>query len=131
MVKNPPANAGDTGSKPRSGRSPGEINGNQVFLPGKSHRQRSLVGYSPWSLRVRQDSATEQELQLCLQVPFSFTSKCLPKGLHNKCSTNLVIDILSFILQKYLEIFIIYKGFPVAQRLKLLPRMWENSGSKI
>ena len=27
MVKNPPANAGDTGSIPRSGRSPGEGNG--------------------------------------------------------------------------------------------------------
>ena len=27
MVKNPPANAGDTGSVPGSGRSPGEGNG--------------------------------------------------------------------------------------------------------
>ena len=27
MVKNPPANAGDLGSIPRSGRSPGEGNG--------------------------------------------------------------------------------------------------------
>ena len=26
-----------------------------VFLPGKFHRQRSLVGYSPWSCRVRHD----------------------------------------------------------------------------
>ena len=51
MVKNLPANAGDTGSVPRSGRSPGEINGNQVFLPGKSHGQRSLVGYIPWDLK--------------------------------------------------------------------------------
>ena len=30
--------------------SPGEGNGKPtpVFLPGESHRQRSLVGYSPW-----------------------------------------------------------------------------------
>ena len=28
VVKNPPANAGDMGSIPRSGRSPGEGNGN-------------------------------------------------------------------------------------------------------
>ena len=28
MVKNPPANAGDTGSVPRLGRYPGEGNGN-------------------------------------------------------------------------------------------------------
>ena len=41
--------AGDTGSIPGLGRSPGEGNGNPlpVFLPGESHGQRSLVGYSP------------------------------------------------------------------------------------
>ena len=50
MVKNPPAGAGDMGSIPRSGRCSGEGNGNplQYSLPGKSHGQRSLVGYSPW-----------------------------------------------------------------------------------
>ena len=39
----------DLGSIPGSGRSPGEGNGNalQYPLPGKSHEQRSLVGYSP------------------------------------------------------------------------------------
>ena len=30
MVKNPPANAGDTSSIPGSGRSPGEENGNPL-----------------------------------------------------------------------------------------------------
>ena len=41
---------GDPGSIPGLGRSPGEANGNPfpVFLPGKSHGQRSPVGYSPW-----------------------------------------------------------------------------------
>ena len=29
-----------------------------VLLPGKSHGQRSLVGYSPWGRRVRHDWAT-------------------------------------------------------------------------
>ena len=52
MVKNPPANAGNigaVGSIPGSGRSSGVGNGNplQYFLPGKSHGQRSLAGYSP------------------------------------------------------------------------------------
>ena len=49
MVKNLPANAGDTGSIVEWGRSPGEGNGNplQVFLSGKSHGQRRLAGYSP------------------------------------------------------------------------------------
>ena len=44
-------NAGDPGSIPGSGRSPGEGNGKPtpVFLPGESHGWRSLVGYSPRS----------------------------------------------------------------------------------
>ena len=29
-----------------------------VFLPGESHGQRNLVGYSPWSCRVRRDRAS-------------------------------------------------------------------------
>ena len=38
----------DTGSVPGSWRSPGESPGNPlIFLPGKSHRQRSLVGCGP------------------------------------------------------------------------------------
>ena len=38
--------AGDLGSIPGLGRSPGEENGNplQLFLPGEFHGQRSLVG---------------------------------------------------------------------------------------
>ena len=59
MVKNLPANAGDVGSIPGSGRSPGEETGTPVFLPGKSHGQRNLVGYSPWS---RKESDTTQQL---------------------------------------------------------------------
>ena len=49
MVKTLPANAGDTGSIPGSGRSPGGGNGNlfQYSCLGKSHGQRRLVCYSP------------------------------------------------------------------------------------
>ena len=44
-------NAGDSGSIPGSGRSPGEGNGppTSVFLPREFHEQRSLVGYNLWS----------------------------------------------------------------------------------
>ena len=42
-------NAADAGSIPELGRSPGEGNGNPVFLPGKSRGQRSLADCSPWS----------------------------------------------------------------------------------
>ena len=67
VVKKLPANAGDAGSIHGWGRSPGEGNGNslQYFSLGKSHRQRSLVGYSPWgSQRVRHDLATKQQQQI-------------------------------------------------------------------
>ena len=39
-----------------------------VFLPGKSHRQKSLVGYSLWTGRVRHDLATKHhKLMLTLK----------------------------------------------------------------
>ena len=50
MIKNPPASAGDAGSIPGLGTFPGGGRAWQptpVFLPGESHGQRSLVGYSP------------------------------------------------------------------------------------
>ena len=41
-------NAGDAGLIPGSGRSPAGGHGNPLlFLPGKSHGQRSLAGCSP------------------------------------------------------------------------------------
>ena len=50
-LKNPPANAGDvrdTGLIPGSRRSWRRTwQPTLVFLPGESHGQRSLVGYSP------------------------------------------------------------------------------------
>ena len=52
--------AGDPGSIPGSGRSPGEGNGNPlpVFSPGKSHGRRSLTDYSPWGRK--EPDMTEQ-----------------------------------------------------------------------
>ena len=46
----PAYNAGDLGSIPGSGRSPGEGNCNplQYSCLEKSHGRRSLVGYRPW-----------------------------------------------------------------------------------
>ena len=53
--------AGDLGSIPGLGRSPGEGNGNPtpVSLPGKSHGQRNLVDCSPWG---RKESGTTERL---------------------------------------------------------------------
>ena len=52
VVKNLPANVGDIkdmGSVPGLGRSSGEgkWQPTPVFLPGESHEQRALAGYSP------------------------------------------------------------------------------------
>ena len=56
--------AGDLGLIPGSGRSSGEGNVNPlqyspspVLLPGKSHGQRNVVGYTPWGRRVGHDRA--------------------------------------------------------------------------
>ena len=62
MVKNAPANPRGVGSIPGLGRSPGGRKWQTipVFLPGKSHGQRSLVDYSPLgSKRVRCDLGTK------------------------------------------------------------------------
>ena len=54
VVKNPPANAGDRRKRQEFDRWAGKIPWRRawqptpVFLPGESHGQRSLVGYSPW-----------------------------------------------------------------------------------
>ena len=72
---NPPAKAGDVGSIPGSGRSPGETEWQPtaVFLTGKSHGQSG--GYSPWS---RQESDTTEQLKqqyVCLYI-FNESESC-------------------------------------------------------
>ena len=51
MIKNPPADAGDLGDseRPWVGKIPWRRawRPTPVFLPGESHRQSSLEGYSP------------------------------------------------------------------------------------
>ena len=49
VVRNPPANPGDAGSIPGVRKTPCRRawQPTQVFLPGESHGQGSLLGYSP------------------------------------------------------------------------------------
>ena len=60
-VKASACNAGDLGSIPGSGRFPWrrKWQSTPVFLPGESHGQRSLVGYSP---RGRKESDMTERL---------------------------------------------------------------------
>ena len=67
VVKNLPADAGDTRDMdliPGLGRFPWRRKWQPtlVFLPGKSHEQRRLAGYSLWGRkRVRHNLATKQQ----------------------------------------------------------------------
>ena len=65
MVKNPLANEGDLGV----GKIPYRKKGlpTPIFLPGKSHGQRSLASYSPWG--CKESEATEHACTLILSGP--------------------------------------------------------------
>ena len=58
MVKNPPANAGEIRVPTLGGKDTLEEQRTPVFLPGGSHGQRSLAGYSPW--RHEESDTTEE-----------------------------------------------------------------------
>ena len=53
VIKNLLPNAGGVSSIPGSERSPWrrKWQPTALFLPGKSHGQRNLVGYSPWDCK--------------------------------------------------------------------------------
>jgi len=57
---------GDTGSIPRSGRSPGGGHGNPLQYPclENPHGQRSLAGYRPWGRR--KSDMTEATEHTCI-----------------------------------------------------------------
>ena len=66
-VKNLPANAGDIGFISGWGKTPWrrKWEPTPVFLPGESHGQRGLAGYSPWGFkRVRHNLATKQQQEI-------------------------------------------------------------------
>ena len=61
MVKNLLASEGDTGNRFDTwvGETPLRMTQQPTPVPGKSHRHRSLVGYSLWGYRVGHGLATE------------------------------------------------------------------------
>ena len=111
LIKNPPANSRDPSLIPGSRRSPGERNGKPLqFLPGKSHGQRSLAGYSPWS--GKESDTTEQLNNTQL---YSALLHCLFLNLVRLASlyphqSTLCFILLIFYLSKYLSF--IYLPFP-------------------
>ena len=57
-VKNLPANAGDVGTIPGSGRSPPEMATHSSILAEEFHGPRSLAGHSLWGYRVGHNQAS-------------------------------------------------------------------------
>ena len=67
MKKNPPANAGDASLIPGFDCQRRKWQPAPVYLPGKSHGQRSLAGYSPWGLKESDTTeATEHASNLLI-----------------------------------------------------------------
>ena len=59
VVKNPPGNAGDAGDRGRKWQP------TPLSLPGKSHGQRSLAGYSPWGHKELNPTEHTRTQDLC------------------------------------------------------------------
>ena len=78
-------NAGDLGSIPGLGRSPGEGNAahSSIFLPGKSHGLQSLLGYHPWG--HKELDTTEGLHFFFFFFPLVLPSDCHPLP-HNPCA---------------------------------------------
>ena len=83
VVKNPPAMQ-ETRFNPWVGKILGgrKWQPSPVFLSGKSHRQRSLVGYSPWGCKeydmteqLKQHSIHMSELQMAYSFRMHFLCK--------------------------------------------------------
>ena len=68
MVKNPPANAGDSGSIPGSGRSPGVGHGNSLQY---SCLENPMVGYHPWghkesdTVETTEHASSQEQMFVC------------------------------------------------------------------
>ena len=92
MVKNLPAMQ-ETRFYPWVGKIPWrrEWLSTPVFLPGKSHGQRSLAGYSPWG---QKELDTTEQLTQTLQIPMFWVIVSLNVILYNEGDV-LLFSLLS------------------------------------
>ena len=93
VVKNPPA-AQETLIPPLGQEDPlrREWLPTPVFLPGESHGQRSLVGYSPWGLK---ESDRTERLTLSLTLTSETGNYLMPK-IHCSSHTKKTRDTSGF-----------------------------------
>ena len=109
VVKNPPANAGDGGSIPGSGRSPGEENGNSLQHSCLGNPMKKELGGLQFigSKRVRHDLASKQLQEFpsqiherrhyCLFLKFSSIRSQAPLTLERRIPRLLLGHLLLFI----------------------------------
>ena len=93
MVKNPLANAGDTGETGFdfwSGRSPRVGNGNPLLYSPRKYYEQSRAGYISWGQRVGHDWLSTHELLNALRSKF-WKVRSTPVSLHDismSCTKN-------------------------------------------
>ena len=91
-----------------------------VFLPGKSHGQRSLAGYSPWGCkRVGHDLATKQRTNIhkymIFKVQLKFCLTCrLPNSefIFSSILLLLFLTLCLIVLCKCLFLKVFFTDFP-------------------
>ena len=91
-----------------------------VFLPGKSHRQRSLVGYSPWDPK---ESDTTEQLTLSLLTAFLHSLDLI--NMSNKCQMSIYLKIFIRSFSFFSELSCPWASL-IAQLVKNPPAMWET-----
>ena len=125
-VKNLPANKGDLGS-PWIRNIPWRRKWQPtlIFLPGKSHGQRCLVGYSPWDRkRVKHDGATKK--QMMQQYICTFCKYCkLDKVKYPQVNTLVSIFINTSVISW--PNLIHYNHHSFSLWLWSLKEMWQQS----
>ena len=119
--KEPACNAGDTHSNPWAKNIPWrrKEQPTPVFLPGKSQRQRSLVGYPPWGCRrvrhdweIKHERGEEKYLRENWSLHISLVPRSYTTGLTGDCylilslgwkSKPSVMNCLSISLAKFIQ----------------------------
>ena len=102
-----------------------------VFLPGKSHGQRSLVGYSPWSHR-RMTEHTHMKVLVLMRL-----GEHLPHAISNiswKKSNHFYLRKrkLKLILVKWFgQWYTAGTGIPKGSKLKISSFFWRRKGNKL
>ena len=102
-----------------------EMTAHLIFLPGKSHRQKSLAGYSPWGCK-RLNSKNNMTAYLYSLYFFSPHTCCLSSSTqHHRCyNTNNKTLQLNIQLSHSINILHTFINFIlVAQLVKNLPAM--------